>query len=84
MTTEQSTGRDTQPRDPDCFEQWLCERLTTTGADEPEDGAEKPYSWESWNRFFNRVLGSEQTGYEVDEDDHPIDGEEADDGLEEG
>jgi hypothetical protein len=27
MTTEQTTGGEKQPRNPDCFEQWLCERM---------------------------------------------------------
>ena len=27
MNTEETTGGEKQPRDPDCFEQWLCERM---------------------------------------------------------
>ena len=27
MTIENINGREDQPRDPDCFEQWLCERM---------------------------------------------------------
>ena len=48
---------------------------TPTGPDEPESGADKPYSWESWNRFFYDLHGSEQLGYELDEDDHPVNNE---------
>jgi len=48
------------------------------GAEGADGEPEKPYSWESWNRFFNRALGPEQIGYEVDEDGWPIGGEPRD------
>jgi hypothetical protein len=195
MTTEQTTSGDTQPRDPDCFEQWLCERMlerrdrndevgrvarwvlrenregrwapgtillaryghayavpahyervlrdvknlpeedvqaffrvydlylkddgaeydrmveergweldeefartgnagggggdnggggggTATGAEGADADGGEPFSWESWNRFFYRALGPEQTGYELDEDGRPIDEEYRDEGRE--
>ncbi|MDQ3865126.1 MAG: hypothetical protein M3317_16820 [Actinomycetota bacterium] len=55
----------------------------TTGGDEAEDGSEESSSWESWNRFFHELYGPEMLGYDLDEDDYPIDGE-ADGGVEGG
>ena len=31
------------------------------------------FDWPSWNLFFQRIYGSEQVGYEVDEDGWPLD-----------
>ena len=56
---------------------------TTVGADAADEAPEKGYSEESWNLFFYRALGPEQTGFEVDEDGYPID-KEPDDGSEGG
>lgn len=49
------------------------------GEADPEGGAGERYSWESWSRFYDGLHGPEQNGYELDEDDYPVDGE-ADDG----
>ena len=56
---------------------------TSTGADAADEAPEKGYSEESWNLFFYRALGPEQTGFEVDEDGYPVD-KEPDGGSEGG
>ncbi len=40
-----------------------------------EKGPTEGYDWLSWNLFFYRALGPEQTGYEVDEDGWPVEEE---------
>ena len=51
---------------------------TSTGADAPVSESD----WLSENLFFNHALGSEQTGYEVDEDGWPLEEELTDEGRE--
>lgn len=55
---------------------------TTTGAEDADEGSEGLDEWLSWNRFFNRALGPEQIGYDVDEDGWPIEEEPRDEGRE--
>jgi hypothetical protein len=47
----------------------------TASGDKPENGPQTSYSWESWTRFFHELHGSEQLGYEIDEDGYPVDDE---------